>query len=70
MLSGETLLRLADFQTQPAEKFSHLTIAPPVRREIANFFRAYFAFHLEEIGGLASLKFVHKIVAQTATPIK
>ena len=63
-LSGETLLRLADFQTLPAEKFSYLAISPTVRREIENFFRAYFAFHLEEIGGLSALKFVHKIVGQ------
>jgi DNA repair protein RecO (recombination protein O) len=66
MLSGETLLRLANFQTLPAEKFSHLKISPTVRREIENFFRAYFSFHLEEIGGLTSLKFVHKIAAPPA----
>ncbi len=66
-LSNETLLRLADFQTLPAEKFSCLKISTSTRREIENFFRAYFAFHLEEIGGLASLKFVHKIAVQTAT---
>jgi DNA repair protein RecO (recombination protein O) len=65
-LSGETLLRLVNFQTLPAEKFSHLKISPTVRREIENFFRAYFSFHLEEIGGLASLKFVHKIAAPPA----
>jgi DNA repair protein RecO (recombination protein O) len=65
MISGESLLRLADFQTLPAEKFSRLAVSPIAQREIENFFRAYFAFHLEEIGGLSSLKFVHKIVAQT-----
>jgi DNA repair protein RecO (recombination protein O) len=70
LLSNETLLRLADFQTFPAEKFSHLKISPSARREIENFFRAYFIFHLEEIGGLASLKFVHKIVGQAASPVK
>jgi recombinational DNA repair protein (RecF pathway) len=67
-LSRQTLLQLADFQTLPAEKFSHLKISLTARREIENFFRAYFAFHLEEIGGLASIKFVHKIAGQ-ATPV-
>jgi DNA repair protein RecO (recombination protein O) len=70
ILSNETLIRLADFQTLPAEKLSHLKISPTVRREIENFFRAYFAFHLEEIGGLSSLKFVHKIAAQTVPSVK
>ncbi len=65
-LSGETLRLLADFQSLPAEKLSHYKISPAVRREIEKFFRAYFAFHLEEIGGLASLKFVHKIAAPPA----
>jgi DNA repair protein RecO (recombination protein O) len=63
-LSGETLRLLSDFQSLPAEKLSRYQISPVARREIEKFFRAYFAFHLEEIGGLASLKFVHKI----ATP--
>ncbi|MCI0694101.1 DNA repair protein RecO [candidate division KSB1 bacterium] len=62
-LSGETLRLLADFQSLPAEKLSRCKISPVARREIEAFFRAYFAFHLEEIGGLASLKFVHKIAA-------
>ncbi|MGH7595943.1 MAG: DNA repair protein RecO [bacterium] len=66
-LSGETLRLLADFQSLPAEKLSRYKISPVARREIEAFFRAYFAFHLEEIGGLSSLKFVHKIAAQ---PIK
>jgi len=60
-LSGETLRRLADLQTLPAEKFSSFKISPLARREIENFFRAYFAFHLEEIGKLAALKFVRDI---------
>jgi DNA repair protein RecO (recombination protein O) len=65
-LSGETLRLLSDFQSLPAEKLSRYQISPVARREIENFFRAYFAFHLEEIGGLASLKFVHKIAAPPA----
>jgi DNA repair protein RecO (recombination protein O) len=65
-LSGETLRLLSDFQSLPAEKLSRYKISPAARREIENFFRAYFAFHLEEIGGLASLKFVHKIAAPPA----
>jgi DNA repair protein RecO len=59
--SVETLRLLAAFQSLPAEKLSHHKIPPVARREIENFFRAYFAFHLEEIGGLASLKFVRDI---------
>jgi len=64
-LSGATLQALADFQTLSAEKFSLRKTSPIVRREIENFFRAYFAFHLEEIGSLVSLKFVHKIAGQS-----
>jgi DNA repair protein RecO (recombination protein O) len=60
-LAAETLRLLSDFQSLPAEKLSRYKIPPVARREIEKFFRAYFAFHLEEIGGLASLKFVHKI---------
>ncbi|MGH7452851.1 MAG: DNA repair protein RecO, partial [bacterium] len=67
-LSGETLRLLSDFQSLPAEKLSRYKISPVARREIETFFRAYFAFHLEEIGGLASLKFVHKIAGQSAHP--
>lgn len=59
--SAATLLQLHDFQTLPAEKFSHAQIAPATYREIENFFRAYFAFHLEEIGKLTALKFVRAI---------
>jgi len=69
-LSGATLLRLGDLQTLPAEKFSHDQIPPLFRREIENFFRAYFAFHLEEIGKLAALKFVREIVGQAASPVQ
>ncbi len=65
-LSGETLRLLSDFQSLPAEKLPRHKISPVTRREIEAFFRAYFAFHLEEIGGLASLKFVHKIAAPPA----
>jgi len=69
-LFGATLLRLSDFQTLPAEKFSHDQISPRSRREIENFFRAYFAFHLEEIGKLTALKFVREIVGHAASPVK
>jgi len=69
-LSGATLLRLSDLQTLPAEKFSHAQIPPQSRREIENFFRAYFAFHLEEIGKLASLKFVREVAGSAASPGK
>jgi DNA repair protein RecO (recombination protein O) len=62
-LSGETLGLLADFQSLPAAKLSHYKISPAARREIEKLFRAYFAFHLEEIGGLASIKFVREIKA-------
>jgi len=69
-ISGETLQALADFQTLPAEKFLQYKISPTTSREIENFFRGYLAFHLEEIGKLASLKFVHKISEQAFPPIK
>jgi DNA repair protein RecO (recombination protein O) len=69
-ISGETLQALADFQALPAEKFLQYKISPAAAREIENFFRGYLAFHLEEIGRLVSLKFVHKIVGQTASPVK
>jgi len=69
-LADETLRRLADLQTLPAEKFSSFKISPLACREIENFFRAYFAFHLEEIGKLAALKFVREVVAQTAPSVK
>jgi DNA repair protein RecO (recombination protein O) len=69
-LSGETLRLLADFQSLPAEKLSHFKISSAARREIESFFRAYFAYHLEEIGGLSSLKFVREIAAQTASPVE
>lgn len=61
VLAGETLRRLAEFQSLPAEKLAHGKIAPPIQRQIENFFRAYFAFHLEEIGSLTALKFVRGI---------
>jgi len=60
-LSAETLRSLADFQSLPAEKFSYHKILSTTRGEIENFFRAYFAFHLEEIGNLTSIKFVREI---------
>lgn len=66
-LSGETLHLLAELQTLPAEKFSSFKISPLARRETESFFRAYFAFHLEEIGKLTALKFVREVVGQ-ATP--
>ncbi len=69
-ISGETLQALADFQALPAEKFLQYKISPAAAREIENFFRGYLAFHLEEIGKLASLKFVYKIVGQAASPVK
>jgi len=69
-LSGETLHLLAELQTLPAEKFSSFKISPLARRETENFFRAYFAFHLEEIGKLAALKFVREVVGSAASPVK
>jgi DNA repair protein RecO (recombination protein O) len=69
-LCGETLLRLGDLQTLPAEKFSHAQIPPLSRREIESFFRAYFAFHLEEIGKLTALKFVREIVGPAASSVQ
>ncbi|MDZ7291086.1 MAG: DNA repair protein RecO [candidate division KSB1 bacterium] len=62
-LSGEALRLLANFQSLPAEKLSRHKFSPVTRGEIEKFFRAYFAFHLEEIKDLSSLKFVHKIAA-------
>ena len=61
LLAGETLRRLAEFQSLPAEKLAPGKIAPSIQRQIENFFRSYFAFHLEEIGSLTSLKFVREI---------
>jgi len=69
-ISGETLRALADFQTFPAEKFLLYKISPATGREIESFFRGYLAFHLEEIGKLASLKFVHKIAEQKIASVK
>lgn len=60
-LAEVTLHHLNALQTLPVEKFSHAQISPFSRREIENFLRAYFAFHLEEIGKLTALKFVRAI---------
>jgi DNA repair protein RecO (recombination protein O) len=69
-ISAETLQKLAAFQFFPAEKFSHDKISSTIHREIENFFRAYFAFHLEEIGNLTSLKFLREITGQAGSPAK
>ncbi|MDZ7363145.1 MAG: DNA repair protein RecO [candidate division KSB1 bacterium] len=69
-ISGETLQALSDFQALPAEKFVQYKISPAAAREIENFFRGYLAFHLEEIGKLTSLKFVHKIASQKISSAK
>jgi DNA repair protein RecO (recombination protein O) len=69
-LSGETKRLLADFQSLSAEKLTRMKISLSAQKEIGNFFRAYFAYHLEEIGGLSSLKFVREVVTQTASSVK
>lgn len=61
LLGGETHRLLMNFQTLPASKLSRYKISSLARREIAQFFRAYFEHHAGEIGRLASLKFVQEI---------
>ena len=60
-LSGEAWRLLGDFQALPATSLLRHKISPIACKEIENFFRAYFAYHLQEIGKLASLKFVREI---------
>jgi DNA repair protein RecO (recombination protein O) len=60
-ISGETHRLLINFQSLPAKKLSRYKISPFARREIEQFFRVYLEHHAEEIGRLASIKFVHEV---------
>jgi len=62
-LSTETMRLLTGFQTLHPGKLSHLQPSSAAKKEIENFFRAYFSFHLEEIGVLTSMKFVKELNA-------
>jgi len=60
-LSAEAVAWLANFQTLPAAKLSQIIVSIPAVSEIEKFYRAYFGFHLEEIGKLQALKFVRDL---------
>ncbi|MDZ7266480.1 MAG: DNA repair protein RecO [candidate division KSB1 bacterium] len=60
-LSGEALRLLASFQALPAARLQQLRVSPPALTEIAAFFRAYLAHHLEEAASLTSLQFLRQV---------
>lgn len=66
-LSSRTLCLLADFQSQPAAKLSRCEIPAPNRQDIERYYRAYFGFHVEEIGSLRALEFVQELREKRVT---
>jgi len=60
-LSRATLALLVDFQRLPAGKVALQSLSEPMRHQIEMFCRAYFDFHLEEVGRLQSLEFVREL---------
>ncbi len=70
LFSGEAARLLESLQTVAFDKLSRFKISPPTRHAVEHFFRTYFAYHLEEIGNLSSLKFVREIKAAGNLPRK
>ena len=60
-LTGETLGLLNNFLKSPMNNLLRFKISPTAKIEIENFYRAYFSYHLPELGRLDSLKFIKGI---------
>jgi len=70
LLSTEAVRLLTSLQTVAIDKLARFKISPPTRHAIEHFFRTYYAYHLEEVGNLSSLKFVRAIKAPGSPPPK
>jgi DNA repair protein RecO (recombination protein O) len=60
-LSKETLMNLANLQSQPARKIAPMVFSSQSAHEMEKFLQNYFRFHLEEIGRLQALEFIGEL---------